>query len=146
MDIPKYFTLKELTATSTGLPNFPESWEVIENLLDTARVLDCIRNEFGAPIRVTSGYRSAAVNTAVGGSKTSAHRKGLAADIKPARRGRNYMAQLASICRSRLSAWGLDQVIIYTDTGKNTGDIKWIHVGLADSTVAARAQLLYKKG
>ena len=146
MLLPEYFTLKELTATATGLPNFPETWQVIENLLTTAKVLDDIRHLFGAPIKVTSGYRSASVNSAIGGSRTSAHRKGLAADIQPARATQAKMKELATICKGRLRAFGLDQVIIYTDDGTATGSIKWVHVGLPGPSTMARNQLLYKKG
>ena len=44
-------------------------------------VLQCIREHFGKPVHITSGYRTAAHNTAVGGSKSSQHLLGRAADI-----------------------------------------------------------------
>lgn len=49
--------------------------ELVEHVLDPAR------EELGGPIKVTSGYRSADVNKAVGGSPTSQHTKGQAADL-----------------------------------------------------------------
>lgn len=80
--ILKNFTLKELTHTDTGLPNEIPSFEVAFNLYDTACFLQNLRNLIGMPIVVTSGYRSEAVNKAVGGAKNSAHLRGGAADIR----------------------------------------------------------------
>ena len=52
-------------------------------LLDEELVvlLQCIREHFGKPLHITSGYRTAAHNAAVGGSKTSQHLLGRAADF-----------------------------------------------------------------
>lgn len=80
--ILKNFTLKEMTKTCTGLPNEIPSFEVAFNLYDTACFLQNLRNLIGMPIVVTSGYRSEAVNKAVGGAKNSAHLRGGAADIR----------------------------------------------------------------
>lgn len=82
MKLGKYFTLEELTATNTGLPNAPTTEvrvnlsELVKNILDPARTL------FNAPISVTSGYRSLVVNKRVGGAAASQHCKGEAADLK----------------------------------------------------------------
>lgn len=81
----KYFTIKELcqssTATQKGIDNTPNS-EIINNLTQLVdNILDPLRKEYGKPIKVNSGYRCDALNKAVGGSKTSQHRFGLAADI-----------------------------------------------------------------
>ena len=80
--ILKNFTLKEMTKTDTGLPNEIPSFEVAFNLYDTACFLQNLRNKIKMPIVVTSGYRSEAVNKAVGGAKNSAHLRGGAADIR----------------------------------------------------------------
>lgn len=145
MQIPKYFSLKEMIATSQKLPNIPETWEEFSNLRDTALLLDDLREKFGQGIRITSGFRSAAVNAAVGGSKTSAHRKGMAADIQPWKNTKKNMLELATICRQLATSLSspVDQVIIYTPDGKDTEDIKWIHIGFSDKP---RHQLLFKKG
>lgn len=143
MQIPKYFSLKEMTATSQKLPNTPETWEEFSALRDTALLLDELREKFGQGIRVTSGFRSAAVNAAVGGSKTSAHRKGMAADIQPWKNTKANMLALAKLCRSLVNATPVDQVIIYTPDGKDSENIKWIHIGFSDKP---RHQILFKKG
>jgi hypothetical protein len=79
--VTKNFTLRELTATKTGLPNaLPKHLE--PNLRSLAEnVLQPARDALGA-IRVTSAYRSPAVNSKVGGAKTSQHVQAQAADLK----------------------------------------------------------------
>lgn len=81
----KYFTIKELsrsaTAAQKGIDNTPNS-EIIKNLeMLVDHILDPLREEYGKAIIVNGGYRCEALNKAVGGSKTSQHRFGLAADI-----------------------------------------------------------------
>lgn len=81
----KYFTIKELckssTATLKKINNSPNS-EIIKNLeLLVKNILDPLRENYGKPITVNSGYRCLELNQAVGGSKTSQHMLGLAADI-----------------------------------------------------------------
>lgn len=81
----KYFTIKELckssTATLKRIDNTPNS-EIVNNLEQLVdNILDPLREAYGKPIKVNSGYRCEALNVAVGGSKTSQHKQGLAADI-----------------------------------------------------------------
>jgi uncharacterized protein YcbK (DUF882 family) len=81
----KYFTINELCKSSTALEkkidNSP-SKEIIHNLtLLVDKILDPLRENYGKAIHVNSGYRCPALNEAVGGSKTSQHMKGMAADI-----------------------------------------------------------------
>jgi zinc D-Ala-D-Ala carboxypeptidase len=80
-----YFTLDELTvsqtATRRGLDNTPPR-EAMGNLLALVHnVLDPLRIALGKPLVVTSGYRSEEINARVGGSPTSDHRFGRAADV-----------------------------------------------------------------
>lgn len=77
----KYFTIKELCKTSTGLPNVPNREQEANLIFLIENVLDPVRQELGQPIIVTSGFRSEAVNKAVGGVKNSQHCKGQCADI-----------------------------------------------------------------
>nr|UVX75178.1 MAG: Peptidase M15 [Bacteriophage sp.] len=81
----KYFTIKELTKSLTadvkGIDNTPTP-EIERNLTSLVdNILDPLRELYGKPITVNSGYRCPAVNKAVGGSATSDHVKGFAADI-----------------------------------------------------------------
>ena len=81
MKLSKDFILQEFVATKTGLDNNITS-EALANIEFLVKnLLQPLRNTFGKPIRITSGYRSVEVNKAVGGSKTSQHTKGEAVDI-----------------------------------------------------------------
>lgn len=81
----KYFTIEEMTKSSTatakGIDNTPTK-EVENNLIKLIEaVLDPLREWYGKPIRVNSGYRCEALNNAIGGAKNSQHTTGMAADI-----------------------------------------------------------------
>lgn len=86
-----HFTLDELTVSQTaarlGLDNDPGP-EVLAALKRTALGLEAVRVRLGgAPILVSSGYRSPAVNAAVGGSPSSQHMRGEAVDFTSPRFG-----------------------------------------------------------
>lgn len=82
----KHFTLRELiksdTAIRKGIKNVPNRQEEqnLNALVD--KILDPLREAYGKPIIVTSGFRCEELNSLVGGSKTSQHRTGQAADIR----------------------------------------------------------------
>lgn len=81
----KYFSIKELSASNEarkmGIDNTPTP-EAVENLTALVEaVLDPLRERYGYPIKVSCGYRCKRLNAAVGGSKTSQHVLGEAADI-----------------------------------------------------------------
>ena len=72
----KYFSISELTfstkARELRIDNTPFSYEVVDNLTNlTENLLDPIREMWGKPIQVNSGYRCPALNKAVGGKPTS---------------------------------------------------------------------------
>ena len=81
----KYFNIKELSysriAAEKGINNTPsgDAKRSLELLID--KCLDPIREAYGKPITVSSGYRNYLVNQLVGGKATSQHLKGEAADI-----------------------------------------------------------------
>ena len=77
----KHFTMSEMTRTNTGLQNIatPNEQDNIRKLVDN--VLDPLREIYGKPIKINSGYRSPMVNARVNGAKNSDHVKGMAADI-----------------------------------------------------------------
>ena len=85
MNLSKNFTLDELTASQTaarkGLDNTPNATEVA-NLVRVAALLEEVRALLNKPILINSGFRSKAVNDAVGSRDTSQHRIGCAADIR----------------------------------------------------------------
>ena len=125
MNLSANFTLKELTksdtATRLGLDNTPDD-EALENLKTLCeKVLQPVREHFGKSVTVNSGYRSPESNAAVGGSKTSDHCKGMAADI-----------EIVGVANADLAQWIMDnleytQLILefYTPGIPDSG---WVHV------------------
>jgi len=85
MQLSRYFTLEELTKSSTaaaqGINNIPDTFSQ-GNLQALASLLDAIYTQIG-PFSVSSGYRSPALNVAVGGAEGSLHQRGMAADVIP---------------------------------------------------------------
>lgn len=81
----KYFTIQELTNSATalrkGIDNRPNrcAYHLLHVLVD--QLLDPIREAWGEPIVVSSGYRCKELNTLIGGVKNSHHMFGCAADI-----------------------------------------------------------------
>lgn len=85
MELSPHFTLAEFVrsslATRKGIDNTPSA-TITENLKSLClNVLEPLRISLGKPIRISSGYRSPMLNKAVGGSRSSQHMFGLAADI-----------------------------------------------------------------
>ena len=82
----KYFTMNELTHSATairkGIDNTPDGTVKANLTALVANILDPLREAWGKPIIVTSGYRCAKLNRAVGGAARSQHCKGQAADIR----------------------------------------------------------------
>ena len=82
----KYFTIRELIKSTTAIErhidNSPNK-EVERSLTALVeKILDPLREAYGKPIIVTSGYRCARLNKVVGGAPSSQHVKGEAADIR----------------------------------------------------------------
>ena len=117
----KYFTIAELTRSDTarrlGIDNKPPASAVKALTVLVDEVLDPLREAWGGPIRVNSGYRCPELNKAVGGSPSSQHQRGEAADITVGSRSGNRRL-LALIKRLDLP---VDQCI-------DEKDCRWIHV------------------
>jgi hypothetical protein len=84
MNLSNNFTLEQLTFSETavrrGLDNSPTP-EQEENLRELAQSLERVQSLLGFPLHISSAFRSPKVNAAVGGSATSAHMEGYAADF-----------------------------------------------------------------
>ena len=82
--ISKYFALDEMiasqTATRRHIDNMPNA-DQLENLKDTCRQADKVREFLGGPMFISSGFRSAKLNAAIGGARTSSHMRGEAMDF-----------------------------------------------------------------
>lgn len=147
----KYFTLQECfrseTARQRGLDNTPGAehaahlTESVEQLIDPLREaweVFCRTNALGTPcIRISSGYRGAALNRAVGGSATSAHCHGYALDLIP-HNGR--MMEFKRFCRDFLKDRDFDQLI--SEGEDEHGRPRWMHVGYKSPRGEQRRQFL----
>ncbi len=110
-------------------------------------MLDRIRRRFGGPIAVNSAFRSENVNRSVGGSNTSAHLKGLAADIRPVSgKQADYeklLAAVRDVFALRDGELSPDQLIIYCrSAGDASTGYRFFHVGFRDGN--GRGQELWK--
>ncbi len=114
------FKLDELLVTSTFLPNVPGALEVAHLTLLCHEVLEPWRALVG-PLRVTSGYRSLAVNRAIGGAANSDHMDGKAADVQPLSTA--LPAAWAELLRV-IGELPVDQAIVY-QRQRGQG---WVHV------------------
>lgn len=128
MQITEHFSFKELTRSETarrlGLQNVPSAAEMA-NIQYTAEQLEKIRAYVGRGIVVTSCFRSERVNKAVGGSPTSAHRFGLAADCDAI--GLTSLAFAKEIIKMRDEGEiKFDQLILEFP---ERGDGAWVHIG-----------------
>lgn len=128
----KYFTIKELTESATAtikeLDNTPTE-QVEKNLtILVEKILDPLREMYGKPIIVNSGYRSPEVNVAVNGSKTSQHVLGEAVDITAGSKKENK--KLFELIRDNFE---FDQLI-------NENNYSWIHVSYREGRL--RKQIL----
>lgn len=124
----KYFTIAELcassTATAKGIDNTPTPGitQNLERLV--ANVLDPLREVWGKPIVVTSGYRCPELNKAVGGARNSHHMQGMAADISTGNKVDNR----------RLFQKILDLGLPFTQLIDEKG-FSWIHVSYDTSNL-----------
>lgn len=128
----KYFTIEEMTKSSTakanGIDNTPSSEGVLKLQKLIEAVLDPLREWYGKPIKVNSGYRCEALNKAVGGSDTSQHRLGEAADITVGTKKGNK--KLFEYIKDNLP---FDQLI-------NESNFSWVHVSYREGRL--RKQVL----
>ena len=137
----KYFDLEELlksdTAVKQKIENLP-SWEVVENLKELAEFLDGLREAWGGPIRVTSGFRSTELNGAVGGVQLSAHKLGYAADIVPSKRS---MDSFKKTVVEWIQDKQFDQCIIERQRKDGVVVAEWIHISLYNQNHEQRCEV-----
>ena len=135
VQIPPHFSLAELTRSSVaaarGLNNQPND-EQLANIRSTAERLEKIRaylcQKYGrsVAIRVTSCFRSPAVNRAAGGSVTSAHLHGSAADIRAADLTSRQLAEDIVHMRNEGLITFDQRILEFPDT---PGINSWVHFG-----------------
>jgi zinc D-Ala-D-Ala carboxypeptidase len=126
MRLSKNLTLREatksITAKRLGIENEPEAWEKKNLSVIAEEVFQKVRDHFGAPIAVTSGYRSKALNKAIGGSRHSQHIQGRALDLDAHVYGKVSNAEIFNYIKDNLD---FDQLIWEFGTDSEPD---WIHV------------------
>ena len=139
----KYFNFEQWAVSSTakqkGIDNsvpsnfYPRIKELIE------KILDPLREAWGSDIIVTSGYRSATLNKAIGGSNTSAHSHAYAADLVPVGRSINEFALF-------VMHWLNDNNIKFDQfIDEHKPNSAWVHIAIKNDSGQQRKQyLLYK--
>lgn len=134
------FTIDELCASAVAKSkkiNNEPSANVIANLWQLiTSCLQPIRDRYGKPIVVSSGYRCSALNKAVGGAKTSQHVTGEAADIIG---NNNSREQLRAILLAALAVADYDQLIVER---RESGQ-KWIHISHKANGIQRHETLYY---
>ena len=143
MKLSEHMTLAELTKTNTGIENVPNEAQV-ENLKRLCRWLERLRRRWNErygegddPIVINSGYRSPAVNKAVGGAPTSNHLTGCAVDIRVA--GLEQLLRYAVILLdiSDESKEDFDELLL-----ERNGAVMWLHFAVRPSGNRRRVRLI----
>lgn len=145
MQITKNFHMSELvrstTAAKRGVNNEP-SEQHKKNLIEaTKNLFQPTRDALGSPIIVSSGYRSPALNRAVGGSSTSAHSHGFAIDFTCPSYGNTR--KIAEFLVKHFKEKGIkyDQIILEFPDSSGS----WVHLGYKNGAGRQRCQVLTAK-
>ena len=120
----KYFSISEMTRSDTarrlGIDNTPSD-EIKKNLtLFINTVLDPIREDWGSPIIVSSGYRCPELNKAVGGAKTSGHQYGFCADLQVKTDLRKFSCFVKDWMKNHKMSF--DELLY-----ESSGGVTWLH-------------------
>lgn len=134
MKIPKYFSLREFlyskTAEDNNIENLPSWGQLISLNKIATEYLDPIRESWGSPLIVSSGYRTEQLNAKLKGSKTSSHKEGKAVDIQPENPTKDNVYELwefiCAFLQKNKMVW--DQCYIENSAGKTW----WVHLGIGD--------------
>lgn len=133
----KYFTIEELCQSETAekykIDNTPseEIKKNLETLVDC--LLDPLREAWGSPIIINSGYRCPILNKAVGGSKTSSHMSGWSVDMRP-KNGKMEEFKKFVVQFIKTKFW--DQCIL-----EKSGDVEWVHLSLYNNSGKQRMMI-----
>lgn len=150
MQLTPHFSLAEMTFTRTGIPNIPTPAE-LGNIRHMAQFMEEVRAVLGGhPVVITSAFRSARVNSAVGGSPRSHHRRGLAVDFTCPRHG-SPRSVVETLVRSKLPFHEL--IFEFPDPG-NSFLGSWVHIAATRGTskrevltaIRPQGQVLYRPG
>ena len=130
MKLSKNLWLSEVTKSNTairrGIDNSPDNLHIANLKYLAEKVFQPVREHFGCPIFVSSGYRSEALNEAIGGSKKSFHSWGMALDLDMDGKSQNVSnADIFNFIKDNLE---------YTELiweFRTTDKPDWVHVAIA---------------
>jgi zinc D-Ala-D-Ala carboxypeptidase len=140
MQLSEHLSLAEVTRSESakrrGISNMPTPAHIENFKLLAENIFEPIREHFGKPIHISSGYRSDALNKAIGGSKTSQHCTGEAIDIDMDGSANGVTNKMVfDYIKDNLN---FDQLIWEFGTASNPD---WVHVSY-ESTGKQRKQVL----
>lgn len=140
MNMKTYFTVQELCKSNTAIKykidNTPSD-TIVMHLNQLIVFLNGLRKAWGSAIWVNSGYRCPKLNTLVGGSSTSAHLNGYAADLWPGNGNIDeFKTFVANYCKDK----AFDQLLL-----ESSGKTQWVHIGLYSNSGKQRKQIKYMK-
>jgi zinc D-Ala-D-Ala carboxypeptidase len=143
MQLSEHLSLAEVTRSESakrkGVSNMPTEAHIANFKLLAEKVFEPIRIHFGKPIHISSGYRSEALNKAIGGSSTSQHCQGEAIDIDmDGHAGGITNKMVFDYIKDNLN---FDQLIAEFPVN---GEPAWVHVSY-ESTGKQRKQILVAK-
>jgi putative chitinase len=138
MQLSPHFKLSEFTKSDTAIrkriDNPPGPAHAKNLKLVCEKILEPVRNHFGRPVRINSGYRGPALNAAVGGSSKSQHCNGMAVDF-----------EIDGLPNPDLAKWvsencEFDQIILEFYDPKEGPNSGWVHASYAEG--ANRKQIM----
>jgi putative chitinase len=152
MQLSPHFKLNEFTKSDTAIrkriDNTPGPAHAKNLKLVCEKILEPVRNHFGKPVRINSGYRGPALNAAVGGSSKSQHCNGQAVDF-----------EIDGLPNPELAKWvaencEFDQIILEFYDPKEGPNSGWVHASYAEganrkqklTAVTERGKTVYKPG
>lgn len=153
MQLSEHFKLNEFTKSETAIrkriDNTPGPEHAANLKLVCEKILEPVRNHFGKPVRINSGYRGAALNAAVGGSSKSQHCNGEAVDF-----------EIDGLPNPDLAKWvsencEFDQIILEFYDPKEGPNSGWVHASVSSkgqnrkqklTAVTVNGKTVYKPG
>ena len=152
MQLSEHFNLKEFTKSETAIrkriDNTPNSVHATNLKAVCEKILEPVRNHFGKPVRINSGYRGPALNAAVGGSSKSQHCNGEAVDF-----------EIDGLPNPELAKWvsencDFDQIILEFYDPKEGPNSGWVHASYSAgknrkqklTAVTVNGKTVYKPG
>lgn len=126
---------RSATALAKGIDNTPSEYVVQNMKLVASHIFEPVRHHFGLPITISSFYRSAELNKAIGGAASSQHISGQALDMDGDVHGSPTNKHIFEYVRDNLS---FDQLIV---EGIHDGKMDWVHCSYKPSS--NRNQILF---